>query len=390
MRGATKNNAKGSIALVLVLITVTLITALVVEITYRSQVSASVVVNRRESAKAYELARAAINWSVFRLQLDSALDQIPVIPGTNYGGKKDDLLEVQWAIPIPYPFAPGKTTKADAASPSDLGGSFVSVLSDESARINLNDVGSGGPQGNVKWSGTAEILENLLLSPRFKAYFKGRDHREVLWGIDDWTDADSIVNHIGGGIEDAEYQIEGMKYHVKNAPFYTLTELHYLKPMTDDLYRELAPFVTVYPFDARLPRYNISPVNPLGKINVNTASLELIASLFNRDTMPDWRERLDCAQKFVKARESMAFRSVRGEEPSFLTFLGRACRVETGQSGETPILTPSVERVLSPTCASDTFSVEANGLVGVTDKAIRAVLYRKDSSKIKILYWKVI
>lgn len=401
MKSSFRKNSRGSVALVLVLITIALITALVVEITFRSQVTVTVVVNRRENAKAYELARAAFNWSVFRLQLDSSLDKIPVIPGTNYGGKKDDLMEVQWAIPISYPFPIGALAKALSGSTDtveaaptptpvapDIGGSFVSALTDESSKINLNDVGSGGPAGNVRWSGASEILENLLLSPRFKAHFKGKDHRNLMWAIDDWIDADSEVNHLGGGIEDAEYQIEREKYHVKNGPFYTLTELHFLKPMDDELYRELAPFVTVHPFDARLPRFNIQPVSPLGFININSAPLELIAALFSREVMPDWRERLDCAQKFIKARAGMAFRSIRGTEPSFMSFLIRACRVPEESQGEAPILTPAVESRLS--VFSEVFSVEAIGVAENTEKTIRAVVWRKDPQKIKTLYWKVI
>jgi type II secretory pathway component PulK len=390
-----RKGKSGSVALILVIVTIALITALVIEITFRSQVTASVVVNRRDNAKGYELARAAMNWSAFRLALDSTLDKIPVIPGTNYGGKKDDLTEVQWAFPITYPFpigAPDPAAPADVGlkPASDIGGSFVSVLSDESSKINLNDVGSGGPQGNAKWSGAAIVLENLLLSPRFKRHFKGRDHREILWAVDDWVDADSEVNHTGGGIEDVDYRIEGTRYHVKNAPLFTVSELHRLKPMNDDLFRELAPFVTVYPFDARLPRFNLQPVNPLGRINVNTAPMELIAALFSRSVMPDWRERLDCAQKVVKGRSAVVFRSARkgGAEPNFVGFLEKACRVRDEGDETRALIGQDVAQILE--VSSEVFSTEATGITGNTEKTIRAVIHRKDPAKPQILYWKVI
>ncbi len=396
-----KMKQKGSIALVLVLISIALITAIMLEIMSRSQVSATIVVNRRDSAKAYELARAAFQWSLFRLQLDSSLDQIPVIPNTNYGGKKDDLSEVQWAIPLTYPlpFATlaksiegeeGKTVKIQAPKEGiDIGGSFISVIADESSKINLNDVGSGGPPGNVRWSGAAEILENLLISFRLKRFFKGKDHRELLWAIDDWTDSDSQVNHTGGGIEDAEYRVEDTpnSYHVKNGPFYTLQEIHMLKPMADEMFEELRPFVTVYPFDARIPRVSTTPVVPLGKVNINTAPMELIAALFSREAISNLRERLDCAQKFVRTRQGIVFRSIKGTEPSFKSFLQKACGAPATPEEGPAILTPSVEGILE--VRSDLFLVEATGSSGVIEKTIQAVVWRKDPTKVKTLFWKV-
>lgn len=385
-----RRKSSGSVALILVVITIALITALVIEITFRSQVTASVVVNRRDSAKAYELARAAFHWSVFRLQLDSTLDRIPVIPGTNYGGKKDDLTEVQWAFPISYPFPISAAPEMQPPTDTNIGGSFISVLTDESAKINLNNVGSANLPGNIKWSGAAAVLENLLLSPRFRRYFKAGDHRELLWAVDDWVDADSQVNHSGGGIEDVEYQVEGTKYHVKNAPFYTLSELHLLKPMTDDLYRELAPFVTIYPFNSRLPRFNTQlPLKP-SHININTAPLELIAAMFSNKVMNDWRERLACAQKVVEARNTMVFRSAKsgGTEPNLVGFVTRACRVGSEDPEDDPVISPEVAQILD--VSSDLFYTEATGVAGEMTKTIRAVISRQDPNQPQILYWKVI
>ncbi len=395
---------RGSIAILLVVITLTLISAIVVEINYKSQVSATVVVNRRDGEKAYELARAAVRWSVFRLQLDNLLDKIPVIPNTNYGGIKDDLSEVQWAVPLPYPLTgaalsdnekssedqngdSSEEEKKAVATAAELGGSFVSAITDESSKINLNDVGSGGPAGNVRWSGAAEVLENLLLSYRFQRFFKGKDHRELLWAIDDWTDGDSEVNHLGGGVENAQYRGDDADIQIKNAPFYTVAEIRMLKPMTEDLYRELLPFVTVYPFDARLPRMNTAPASPVGRINVNTAPMEILAAIVSRQVLSEPRDRLECAQKLVKFRKNVVFRSVEGTEPSFLGALGQICGLQASQGGGLPY-SPTVRQILD--VHSNTFSVEATGTANQSDKTIRAVVSRQDPAKPRILYWKVL
>ena len=385
------------IAIVMVLAAITLISAIVIEINYRSQVSAMVVANRRDGEKAYELARAAVRWSIFRLQLDNALDQIPVIQGTNYGGRKDDLSEVQWAVPLPYPLPVGalgaKTEGGDvAAAPpaeSDIGGSFVSALTDESSKINLNDVGSNGIPGSTRnWSAAAIILENLLLTPRFQTHFKGKDHREILWAIDDWTDGDSEVNHLGGGIEDAEYQTEDRDLHVKNAPFYSVEEIRLLKPMTEELFREIRPFVTVYPFDSRIPRMSTQPITPMGRINVNTAPLEILAALINRATQPEAKDRLTCAQNVVKIRKGIVFRAVTGQDPSFDGALRQACGLASTPGPQGGILVFGAQQVLQ--VRSDVFSVEGTGSVEQTEKTIHAVISRQNPTQPRILYWKVI
>ncbi|HLG20187.1 MAG TPA: type II secretion system minor pseudopilin GspK [Bdellovibrionota bacterium] len=382
------------VALLMVLTAIAIITAVVVEVTYTSQLSATIVTNHRDGQKAVELARAALRWSIFRIQLDNALDQVPAVANTNYGGRKDDLSEVQWAFPISYPFP--TAALAAAGSPQEGSaiptaqnletpdGSFVTVLSDESGKINLNDVGRGGPPGQQQPSAAMEILENLLLSDRFRIYFKGKDHRTLLWAIEDWIDSDSEINHLGGGIEDAEYQTVNHDHHVKNGPFYSVMEIRELAPMNDKLYRELLPFVTVYPFDARLPRISAAPVTAIGKINVNTAPLEVIAALFNREVFPEQQQRLECAQQVVKYRKNVVFRSI----PDLMKFLEQSCGGAPAGQGAPSILSSRVQLYVN--VRTDTFSTEATGLAGNVQKTIRAVISRQNPTQPKILYWKVL
>jgi type II secretory pathway component PulK len=383
-----KNNRRGSAALILVLITLSLLTVMVTEIMYRAKVSATVVTNRRDGEKAYELARAAVRWGIFRLQLDNALDLIPEIPSTNYGGKKDDLSEVQWAVPLPYPLpdtmlksAEGSEEAKQVARSEDLGGSFSSAITDEFSKLNVNDVTSYGYAGQRKWSGTAEVLESLLLSPRFAMYFKNADHRALLWAMDDWTDADSEVNQYGGGIEDSEYQTDDKELHVKNGPFYSLEELRLLKPITDDLFNELKPFITVYPFST-FPRSNVN-APAAGRININTAPLELIAATLNRQVISEPRARLECAQAVLKYRKNVVFRKVKED---YLVFLSRQCGGGT-EAGAPQAVTPEVQAILD--VRSDIFSVEATGSVNDSVRTILAVFNRQDPQKPKPLFWKV-
>lgn len=393
-----RKSTKKGIALIFVLGTITIISVIAIEMSQRTQMAKMMVVQRRDSLKALELAKAGFRWSMFRLQLDQTLDNVPAIPGTNYGGKKDDLSEVQWSFPLTYPFpmvnaAGNIDEKSEDENKSSMGedGTFASTITDESAKINLNDVGSSTIQTGTKWSGAAGVLVNLLASPRFSTFFNSKSKQNILdlpRAIDDWTDFDNQVNYLRGGDEESEYKIENNAYPIKNGYFYTLSEVKLLPPMNDALYQELKPFITIYPFNAKLPRISTQTITPLGKININTAPVEIIAALFSQTAMPSNRARLECAQNFAKMRATVAFRSVKkgGTEPSFWTFLEKACGAPTDTSAANNFIDSQVLAILS--VSSDVFRIEASGFSGDIEKKIEAVVLRS-SPKPKILYWKV-
>jgi type II secretory pathway component PulK len=385
------------IALIFVLGTVAIISVIAIEMAQKVQMAKMMVVERRDSVKALELAKAAYRWSLFRLQMDKTLDKVPAIPGTNYGGPKDDFSEIQWNFPLTYPFPvtsilTGTTDDQPQSTPSDPGenGTFASTITDESAKLNINDVGSSTIQSGTRWSGAASILVNLLASPRFQLFFSASSNKNILdipRAIDDWTDSDTQVNYLRGGDENTEYKTENITFNVKNGKMYTVDEVRMLEPMNYKLFEELKPFITVYPFDAKLPRISASPVVPLGKLNINTAPVELIAAIFSQTAMTSNRARLDCAQLFAKMRAVAAFRSVKsgGTEPNLMTFLQSNCGGGTPENVKT-FIDSEVLGILD--VRSDVFRIEASGFAGDIEKKIEAVVLRS-GDKPKVLYWKV-
>lgn len=69
--------------------------------------------------------------------------------------------------------------------------------------------------------------------------------RRLASAILDWRDPD-VLSQPEGGAEDAQYASAGLPYGAKDAPFETVAELELLLGMTPDLYRRLAPHLTVY------------------------------------------------------------------------------------------------------------------------------------------------
>ncbi|MEZ4845884.1 MAG: hypothetical protein R2877_02645 [Bdellovibrionota bacterium] len=219
MAFANKLRKNSGIALIFVLGTVAIISVIAIEMAQKVQMAKMMVVERRDSVKALELAKAAYRWSLFRLQMDTTLDQIPAIPGTNYGGKKDDLSEIQWTFPLSYPFPvtsilTGTSSSEEQTTPSDPGedGTFASTITvDESSRINLNDVGSSTIQTGTRWSGAASVLVEFAGLPRFQYLFSAASNKNILDILArsmTGPDSDTQVNYLRGGDEDTEYKNE--------------------------------------------------------------------------------------------------------------------------------------------------------------------------------------
>lgn len=112
-------------------------------------------------------------------------------------------------------------------------------LEDEEAKFNINSIIS--PDGHTTDTFASESLKNLLQSLNIKP--------DVADYIADWIDSDST-----GGYED----------NVKNAPLWSVEELKFVKGIDKETFDTINPFLTVY---------------GSGKININTAKLQVLISL---------------------------------------------------------------------------------------------------------------
>jgi general secretion pathway protein K len=100
-------------------------------------------------------------------------------------------------------------------------------LRDESAKIDINTAAD-------------PLLRGLLAS-------SGMDEEEanrVLDAILDWRDADSLRRP--NGAEEAEYRLAGLSYKPANAPFQAIEELQLVLGMRPEIYRRIAPSITVF------------------------------------------------------------------------------------------------------------------------------------------------
>ena len=85
-----------------------------------------------------------------------------------------------------------------------------------------------------------ELIENLLRQTSLLD-----EHLAALRdAILDWRDVDGDKR--SQGAEDGDYQRAGFEYGAKDGPFNSVDELRYVRGMTEEVFRELAPALTVY------------------------------------------------------------------------------------------------------------------------------------------------
>lgn len=100
-------------------------------------------------------------------------------------------------------------------------------MRDESARIDINTASDA-------------LLRGLMVS----VGLSDEEAARLVDAIADWRDPDSLKRL--NGAEEADYQAAGLSYRPANAPFQAIEELQLVLGMRPDIYRRIAPMITVY------------------------------------------------------------------------------------------------------------------------------------------------
>jgi general secretion pathway protein K len=201
------------------------------------------VENQLYSEQAYAYMRGAEALSRAALLADLQKD----------GSKPNDNLAEEWAQPQQYPTDYGW-----------IGGQ----IEDLQGRFNLNSLGEEKkdlPPGSYSKSQSQFI--RLLLTLKLEEPL-GIDQAQALTdSITDWIDGGDEVSGLGGA-ESQFYESADPPGRPANTPLVGPSELMMVKGMTPEIYRLLAPLVTVWPSSTATI-----------KLNLNTAPIEVLRSL---------------------------------------------------------------------------------------------------------------
>jgi general secretion pathway protein K len=183
-------------ALLLVLWLIALLTALIGAFALTARVEALQGRRLSGSARAQEMARAGVEYSLVRLaDTEPATRWLP--DGRSY----------RW----------------------NYAGSEVELqIVDETGKVDLNQAGQ-------------PLLAALIQTQGVDQEQAGR----IASAIVDWRDADPLTQ-VGGGAEDPDYAAAERPYGAKDAPFETVAEVEQVLGMTPELYARLEPYLTLY------------------------------------------------------------------------------------------------------------------------------------------------
>jgi len=319
------------VALVLALAVIALLVSLVVDFSYTMMVDLTLAANLRDEQKAFYNARSAIELAKHVLKEDT----------NEYDGLDED-----WAL---LPEHPGFISEDDE-------GRFKVTIEDEAGKFPINKL--------IREKDQKKEVDLLRLE-QLQRLFAALDlDPELINPIIDWLDSDSDPQTVGGA-EDAYYQGLPTPYHCKNGPLDALDELLLVKGMTKEILygteekKGLIHFLTLYSD---------------GKVNINTASAEVIQSLSPDNDNIEQNQ----AQAIV---DYLKEKPLTGKET---TEWDNVIRPLVGGNAEK-------SNYLKDQCVikSSYFSLRVEGKVRDIKKVIYTVLKREDKEGIKPVFWRV-
>jgi general secretion pathway protein K len=238
-------------ALVITLIISALLVALATEFIHEVYVETTLNRSFADAQQASLLADSGVTGGTRLLQT--------LLAGQEYSSLLD-----QWARPLELP---------------DEKGTLSVKIAEEDGKINLNSL--------VFPNGTLTNSQPMLL----RLFTSLKVPTDLCDAVIDWTDNNDSPRP--GGAETSYYKSLQNPYEAKNAALETLDELRLIKGFDEKTVEKVAPFVTIYGDAAA----GISS----GKVNINTAPLEVLAALEGMN--------IDLARRVLEYRKTTPIKS---------------------------------------------------------------------------------
>lgn len=422
-------NRRG-VALMMVLSSLTILTTMMVEFAYNTNVNYHLALNERDRLKATYLAKSAYHFMLLEMKFDRVFQQ--VVQQQNLG----QYLGANAQLPLcqQFPLSTGliravftggglagllgggegegegdeqlEEMRRDVTMGQedmaqeflDFEGDFDGECVDEATKINLN--GFAGLATTATTEGQMspfdqykQFLFRFLTRPEFADLFEAEDvsASDVITNIGDWVDDNTQINEFGGrggGAESSLYERAEAPYKVHNGKLLTLLEAYLIEGVVDEWFAPMTKWFTVYG-DA--------------KINACTADTAIVESLIRRyvDTTPNLPPvRLEDPEEMQRLMDAILEACASGETGDALaqgiaTALDGAIGAIGGGAEEQQGATRQTQAASGFAAYLATqpryFGLTLTGQVIDTTVRIKAVVDVKeqDPKKWKLLYWRI-
>lgn len=254
------------VAIITAIFFITMIVWIASELTYETTVEYSIHSRSVAKLQAYYNAKSGIELSLLRIKLyKQARQQF----GEQMGGQAG-LLNMIWSFPLVWPPTLGeealsmdKENLEGKVSASSMQGSFMTSISDEGSKLDLNDLAS--PSEKIRELTKTRLQEWLEFEFRenrqFAETIRPYNPQTIIGHIKDWVDPDTESTISG---DERSYYPNTQPSLPPNRGFRTLDEITQVRGVNPAVYSLLKDKVTVYGQRA---------------INPNTAQADILMGL---------------------------------------------------------------------------------------------------------------
>ncbi len=346
---------RSGVMLIVVLWIVAILSVLIMGISRQASVELALTKHQREKFRTKHAALAGLMYAMAQLQKDSLNSETRTFDTLYQCGivleDKQQPEELFRNVPLGDGFFDVKFMKMKDEERQVFFG-----FEDEESRINVN----------LLTSQNYQILKYLVI------YFGFEEEAAdiVAASVVDWVDGDETTFNAPYGAEEDFYSNQSPPRHCKNYAFESVDELRLVKGMTEDIFKKIKDYVTVYPPAGRF------------QVNMDTASRPVLTALARSLTGSQTNTELEDADGVVE--KICDYR--KGDDGQLGTADDKI--IDVGQlalNSEERII--ALKMLQSRTKISSYFRIYVDGGYGssAVHSNIEAVVFRDNFS---IVYWK--
>lgn len=371
MSPARSSKRERGVALLMVIITLTLVTSVVVDFQYSSRVDLQIAFNARDELQAEYNALSALRLRGLLLRqskmLESALNGVlQQLSGDSQ--MKIPIGQILESVPVECSLLSAVLRQVDGGDDEGgedfFPGECTATSKSEHSKVSINMLARS--TNNISQHIT-QMLLGLLSERRLERHFQEDDRNgthaespeQLVGAIVDWIDRDKNEAGNAAGDEDRHYAYLRDSYRAKNAPFDSVAELQLVHGIDDELYALLKDHVTIYSDGAAIELATATPdrilVGLLSARRPEVAPERLVAGLAG------------VLRALADMRQGSLLPGLGSLNVATLTSVVQSAGLDS------VIDTARLKEVFTDRAGSTWYTVEAQGRVGNAVRTLRAV-----------------